>query len=270
MPAWGTTFFARENAHNNFLQIGGELGLAGLAAFVGLLAAAAYRIGAGIHALPHDGELTALSTGLAVFIATWLTGHPLLVAEVAYPFWILLGVAVGRADVNASAAAGVGGPRGRSPWGARAAVAAAAIVIGSVPLRTRAEMVALDRSQQRFGFYEPERLQSGELISWTSCRAAFFVPAGAREVVLPLRAIHFTAKAPPTHVKVAARGRVLQSIELPRNEWRMVRIALPAAGGNQFERIDLLSEPTWVPAVVLGSRRDMRVLGVQLGDVQLF
>src|SRR5207247_7623274 len=39
--------------------------------------------------------------GVGAFVSTWMTSHPMLVAEVAYPFLMLLGVALARADGNA-------------------------------------------------------------------------------------------------------------------------------------------------------------------------
>ncbi|HJZ76780.1 MAG TPA: O-antigen ligase family protein, partial [Vicinamibacterales bacterium] len=98
MPSSIYWFFFRENAHNNFLQVGGELGLIGLAAFTWLIAAGAARLLRGARVDSGDGLLRGGMAGLAVFIMTWLAGHPLLTPEVAVPFWILAGAAIARAD----------------------------------------------------------------------------------------------------------------------------------------------------------------------------
>ncbi len=90
------SYYTRENAHNNFAQIAGELGFAGLITFVWVLVIALWtsmrrwRSNAQEH--PVVGPVAA---GLAVFILTWLGGHPLLVPEVAYPFWLALGILPG-------------------------------------------------------------------------------------------------------------------------------------------------------------------------------
>jgi len=180
MPQSIYWFYFHENAHNNFLQIGGELGLAGLAAFVWLLAVAAIRIVRGVRADPDDRLLVGALAGLGAFVATWMTSHPLLVAEVAYPFWMLLGVALARADGDAqpplasdaglfgarcemtrSAAlqgcpAAVGRPEGLrderpppiSQRGLRAAkVVVAAVIVAlavSVPFRAKRQMATID------------------------------------------------------------------------------------------------------------------------------
>ena len=78
-----------DNAHNNLAQVAGELGLIGLVTFVIVLAASLMirSRAAGVNSL--RGPLTA---ALAAFILTWLGGHPLLIPEVSYPFWITIGV----------------------------------------------------------------------------------------------------------------------------------------------------------------------------------
>lgn len=87
-------YYASENAHNYFAQVAGELGLLGLITFVWLLAVALRTRPGRSGALPHPA-LGPVAAGLAVFILTWLGGHPLLVPEVSYPFWLALGVVPG-------------------------------------------------------------------------------------------------------------------------------------------------------------------------------
>ena len=45
----------------------------------------------------HPAIAPALA-GLAAFIVSWLGGHPLLVPEVAYPFWLTLAIVPGVAS----------------------------------------------------------------------------------------------------------------------------------------------------------------------------
>jgi hypothetical protein len=88
-------FYPRENAHNNFAQIAGELGLAGFAAFVAVLAVSLLGPGRSRRGYP---EAMPMLAGVAAFIVSWLGGHPLLVPEVAYPFWLALGIVAGAAS----------------------------------------------------------------------------------------------------------------------------------------------------------------------------
>jgi O-Antigen ligase len=85
-------YYPRENAHNYFAQVAGELGLAGLAAFLAVLLICLWP--------PHEGAsrspiVAPVLAGIAAFIVSWLGGHPLLVPEVAYPFWLALAVLAG-------------------------------------------------------------------------------------------------------------------------------------------------------------------------------
>ena len=84
-------YYVSENAHNNFAQIAGEVGAVGAAAFMAVLVCALWYRG-GRRDSNHATTLP-LIAGITAFIVSWLGGHPLLVPEVAYPFWIALGVA---------------------------------------------------------------------------------------------------------------------------------------------------------------------------------
>ena len=66
-----------------------------------MLVAAAMRLAHGLRADPNDRLLFGAFAGLSAFVGTWLTSHPMLVQEVAFPFWILLGAAIARADGDA-------------------------------------------------------------------------------------------------------------------------------------------------------------------------
>jgi hypothetical protein len=161
MPQSIYWFFFHENAHNNFLQIAGELGVIGLAAFLWLLWAAALRLVAGWKANPGDRLLIGSAAALTAFVVTWSTGHPMLVPEVAYPFWILLGVAVARADGDAQPpSAGrvrVVSPGPVFPGAVRVLTALGIVVlIASVTPRARREAANLNLANASFGFYDWE------------------------------------------------------------------------------------------------------------------
>jgi len=249
--------FFHENAHNNFLQIAGELGLAGLAAFVWLVAAATARIVRGLRARPADAVLVASATGAGVFVATWLTSHPLLVPEVAYAFWIVFGIALGRADAVP--------PADRpSATGMRRAIVwlAVAVLIVSVPLRARAAIAGTPRDTLDYGFYDWEN-DNGFRYRWSSRRAAFFVPPEAREVYLPLRSMMIRGHLDPVRVNIAVNGRVLDAF-IAQGDWSTVQLRLPPAATREFVRIDIVTDPPWTPAAT-GTSRDVRVLGVEVG-----
>jgi len=86
--------YASENAHNNFGQIAGELGLVGLVAFMGVLVVVLTGLRDRRARIANPLAMAVLA-GIAAFMVTWFGGHPLLVPEVAYPFWIALGALAG-------------------------------------------------------------------------------------------------------------------------------------------------------------------------------
>ncbi len=93
-------WYDAQNAHNQFLQIAGELGLVGLAVFLALLTLA---LGPAARAIWRRGarpESVPVVVGLGVFLVASLTMHPLLVPEVSVTFWVLLGVARAAAPVQ--------------------------------------------------------------------------------------------------------------------------------------------------------------------------
>jgi len=275
MPQSIYWFYFHENAHNNFLQIGGELGLIGVAAFVWLLGAASIRLVRGVRADPRDVLLLGAVAGAAAFVATWMTSHPLLVAEVAYPFWILLGVALARADGNAALPLAAMPAADRASTGAVAwltkpatlAVVAIAVALAvSVPPRARREMANLDLAKQTFGFYPWQQDGNGVLFRWTARRGTFFVPLNARALHLTLRAIHLGANIGPTEVTIAIGGRTLDRVILDHDDWVPVSLRLPLLPEDDgFQRIDIITSPTWSPASMPGEpKSDVRILGVQV------
>lgn len=262
MPESIYWFYFHENAHNNFLQIGGELGLFGLGAFLWLLGASAVHIVRAIRASPDDVPLAASAIGVGAFVATWLTSHPLLVPEIAYVFWVVFGATLARADGHCS-------PR-RLPLGAPArgitalTTLALVLLVASVPLRIRAAHPAPSLDRVAFGFYDWEN-DNGFPYRWTSRRATFFIPASSRELHLPIRSMMILGHTDPVTFGVAVNGRLLDTFAITQGNWQTVRLRLPAAtapGG--FTRIDVLTDPAWTPAAT-GANHDVRVLGVQLG-----
>jgi hypothetical protein len=81
----------------------------------------------------------------------------------------------------------------------------------------------------------------GTLFRWTAGRASFYVPAGATEMTVPLRAVFPGPNGTPVRVQMRDDGRLLATIDLPDpNAW--VRTPVPFkryTGSRRFRRIDL-------------------------------
>ena len=187
-------YYQRENAHNNFAQIAGELGIAGLISFVAVLVVALWRRGE--ERSDHDVAMPVL-LGLAAFILTWLGGHPLLVAEAAYPFWLTLGVAaaVVARDSNANLSAGIVG-------------LAVALLLVSIPFRVSAKSAQLDLTEVSYGVSAKQLMTS---------RARFFVPGAESRIDIPLRA-RSASDDEPVEIEVFVDGSASETITLQRSE----------------------------------------------------
>jgi hypothetical protein len=224
------TYYQRENAHNNFAQIAGELGIVGFICFVAVLVAALWR--RGDEPKTGIGSTPAL-LGAAAFILTWLGGHPLLVEEVAYPFWLTLGVATTLAAANHSRSSRV------APDTMSAAFCIGIILLlVSIPFRVSAKSAQLDLSRVTYGVSTRNVMTS---------RARFFVSSDGWSVDLPLRA-RGASYDEPVEIDILVDGSVSETVGLSDRNWKTARIQLPGASGGPFRRIDLRIRPRTLDA----------------------
>jgi hypothetical protein len=244
MPPGVASEYAHENAHNNFLQVLAELGVAGLAAFIWLLATAINP-----HAVNAPGtkwRAVALRIAIVGFLLTCLMGHPLLVREVAYPFWITLGLLAARTPPVHSLVSVAAKRHGL------AALVAAVVLIATIPLRVVQHSRDIDLEEVASGVSAWERDSTGTWVRRVSGNATFYVSGDAPLVELPLR---LTAVGRETTVLIVLDGKPANMIALQDDAWRSIRVVLPAEGPHQrFRRIDLTVEPP-SPDLVMGRLR---------------
>jgi hypothetical protein len=239
----------RENAHNNFVQIAGETGLVGLGSFLGLLVAALREA---FRASRTDLVARASVLGLAAFLITWLSGHPLLVPAVAYPFWMVLGLAAG---------AGLG-PRSEDRAAGSVPLAVAAVLLlASLPVRLEGWKTTVSWDRVSYGFHGWESGPSGDQFRWTGPRARLHVPAGATDVTLGLRG-NAVSPDDPMFVTIVADGQPAGEVRIENLAWQSVHVALAPTGA--IHAIDILPSRSWVPAEVFDGSSDTRRLGVQV------
>ena len=244
MPESLKTFFVAENAHNNFAQIGVELGVTGLGLFLWVLASAWRRAREGLLA-NTDPLLRGLLWGLATTILTFLTGHPLLIGAFACSFWIALALAVARADTVSGqsaratqalpAQAGIPVPAARQR---RVAVAVALVIVVSVPFRAHLAGDQANRSRVRYGFesggVDPV---SSDRFQWAGPRATIFVPAHAQSLYL---SVSPPADDEALELELRIDGRLADRIVLRDPFWMDMRLILPVTkSAHAFRRIDL-------------------------------
>ena len=268
MPVGLPVAYPRENAHNNFLQIAAELGVVGLAGFIWLLSVALLRRrqrAATSLAAPERGA----RLGVLAFLVTCVTGHPLLVPEVAYPFWILLGVVAGGSTPTRLPR---WGPRRwgvssrlEDPWKKRRISMVGAVcsllLVGSLVPRYARELRRLAGTDE--GFHAWEQAESGRRYRWTGQRAVVFFPNQPGTVDLTLGAFHAQPATVPVRVHLSAGGSWQETVFLTDGRWSTIKIPLTVES-LPFVRLDVRVDRTWSPMSDLG---DMRVLGVMIGEV---
>jgi hypothetical protein len=254
--------YGLENAHNNFLQVGAELGLVGLGLFVVWIGAPIVR---GVRAIvrePRDGRLLGATAGVAAFAATGLFGHPLLVSEVAFPFWIVLGLVTALAGSRLFPA----GERVRADRSWPAIAAAIAIVLASAAIAATRTLTPSD-SRSVNGLWDWQTLADGTRFRWTGAYASLFVPADVTRVYVPVRLPVDGRSLQPMGVEVMTTG-VDRGRTLVTDRWQELEIPLPDVG-LPFKRIDLKVDHTWQPALYIAGSDDFRAVGVQVGEPRL-
>jgi hypothetical protein len=248
----------QENAHNYYLQIAAELGVAGLAALVALFASslvAGWRVWRASRDAQVRRLALALTAGVTAFLLTCVTGHSLLTHEGQLTFVPALGllfVLARSIDVVRTAS--------RSTRLVVRLTAAAAIVAvcASLPFRATAAIKAVDLSGQSNGVHDVEYARDGTPFRWTNPRATLYLPNEWRSLSLPLRSLAPT----PQTVVISLGDRRIDQVTLTDHAWHVVTYALPPPkSGDRFHRLDLEVTPPWTP-----SQTDARELGIMLGD----
>lgn len=217
-----------ENAHNQFIQVAAELGLAGVTSF-GLLLVLALRPG------PIDGSSWRIGVlaALAGFLLTCLAGHPLLTPLVAYPFWLVTGLA-------AAGALPPQAPRPAFLLGGAAGVLLLLLLL--VPVRWGYERREADLANVSIGFSRWERDEQGIRFRWGAKRSTFFVASGAPAVRLRLRSPDGSARS----VSILLEGRPAGHVVVTPGRWMETNLFFPRSRtAPAFRRLDLdvVSDP---------------------------
>ena len=244
--------YAFENAHNYFLQIAAELGVVGLALFIWLIVAVWRAIWN--EQSRRNPVVIGAAAGLTAFLITCLTGHPVLVHEVAYPFWMTLGLAVALVDPHTHAIRSTSESTAAQPLGphrvpAMAMALALLVILGTVPFRSQ----PLPQDTVTYGVYGWEADGSGAHVRWTGEYASVIVPGDVTTVELPLRAPR------PTGIDLGVDGGQFMRAILD-DRWQTVTVTLPQKTfDTPYRRVDLHVDRT----STIGTRE----VGIQLGDV---
>jgi O-antigen ligase len=263
--AWTYGF---ENAHNNFLQITTETGIIGFALFACWVAGSISLAVGALVRRPHDPStgsgpsrttsrddwrLLGAAAGVAAFIGTCLTSHPLVVQEVSVVFFLQLAIvaALGGSSLLNRPIAEAGSPRTRRLPGPPALwtrLPAIVTVVGTVVLaiwpaltvtkpNTPVHLEEVDGFYYEYGYDE-----KGAPFRWTREYASVFVPATAKRVEIPVRAPAGTPPDDPVLIEIASGGMTLVRTRI-RDEWRVLTVELnPPQPPLAFNRINIRTD----------------------------
>jgi hypothetical protein len=219
--------YSRENAHNNFLQVLAEQGLLGFAALLWWLAVVLAG-GRGLQAASPGAPGRALVMAIVACMGTWLAGHPLLVPEFAFVFWIYCGILAALPPVR---------PQDRNRW---LMWALAAFVILSVPPRAVALRNAADLEHVGSGLSALWQHDDAQRYREAGAAFSLFLPAGERPVEVPVR----RAPGAPEPIVVDARigDRLIATITVSGDAWHAPLLAIPK-GPRRFELVEFRVRP---------------------------
>ncbi len=269
MPESLREIYGLENAHNYFMQVATELGVLGVVAFAWLLAWPLRDGWRGLVRQPWNRVQLAALAGAVAYLVTCTTGHPLLVPDMALPFWIVLAVAVlaarrpdvGCDEVDASA-------RRTSPALRRTPAMITGllllVLVVSFPFRASAVMNTATTAPVDMGFREPGVMPDGRPFRWIAPIATFHVPSGPGLLEIPLRAPGIWTEV-PFEMDVFVSGWFAQRVTLAPNQWRTVTLTFRESAPFHFRKITLRANQAWIPGRAY-QRHDDRPVSVFAGD----
>ena len=220
-------YTTNENAHNNFLQVLATEGIVGLAALLIVLAVVL------VPAMRAEHERSIplrrwVIVGTVAYLLTWLTGHPQLVPEASFAFWLAFGILAG---LTPPAAGG---------WWRTGLAMAAGVVLISAPFRAaeRIRQADLDYVAVGLSSWQPE--VDGIRYRLAGRSFSLFLPADGTAVNLPLRR---APDAPdPLVVAISVGGRTLYEPLISGDAWQQIRLQLPKTS-SRFARVEFEVRP---------------------------
>jgi len=238
-----------ENAHNNFIQIAAEFGIAGAVALFGFIAIPLLSSSRTIADRAARLDRVGLTGGSFAFLLTCFLGHPLLVPLCVWLFFLTLGLVSGLSPAMT---------RSTRPWSAAAWVCMLIVAI-SIPWRVvdarshpYAEPMAIVEQRAASGSLDGSAdsksscgagLQSCEAldgVSYTVVQRSFamYIDPRSHTVTVPLR---FTPDSSPScEVHISMNRQPADIVSPPRDAWLRARYVVAHSTKQTPGRLDLL------------------------------
>jgi hypothetical protein len=226
------------------VQILAEFGLTGLGAFLLILLGVSRRVARALDQASGPVWWGA-AAGLIVFLISCLGGHPLLIRDVTYAFWMLLGVVAGHSGL-ALRLAPLAQDRSSAPGGSRASrrarqavIAVAVILAASLPFRAHVRAGEADLEHVGIGFspWQPDD-DFGVRYRIAGPSSSIFIPARGSVASVPLKAAPGIQR--PLTVEIHLDGRLANVVTVVPETWLTVRLLMPDRDAPpRFWRVDL-------------------------------
>jgi O-antigen ligase len=201
---------AGENAHNQLIQVLGELGVVGLIAFLlfwgSLLGPAALRVARE----RRTSWLAAWTCGLLAFMISALLGHPFLTPFVTLTTFLIVGLVAALLPARSPVTVR------RWTW---AVLAACVVLAVSVPMRVVQARRAVDLDNVFVGASRFAGELDGVRYRIAESRSTWFVRTTARSVEIPLR----SQSDAGCEVAVTVDGLPADVVQVTPERWRSVR-----------------------------------------------
>jgi len=193
-----------------------------------------------------DALRRSLLLAIIACVGTWITGHPLLVPEFAFVFWLYCGILAAMTPAALST---------RPHWPLALLVAA---LLATVPWRASAERDAAQLEHFGFGVSKLWQHDDAQRYREAGSDFALYLPVNGHTVELPFR---LAPGAPqPLVMEIRIRGELIDTISIGDAAWQTAILAA-RRGPRRFEIVDFaIRSPTAgteLPAALLRVGKDV-------------
>jgi hypothetical protein len=270
-----------ESAENYLLQVGSDLGLAGIFLFLWIFWEIIKAIKRSYSKTPPtDNFRFALVGAIAGIISFFviIQAHTFIGSyEIKYAFWLLVGIVYSLGQID-SGNSDNSAPKPLFNKRQKYAGFAALLLFGgvhlwnsthSLSLRSRTELLPI---QQDFGFYQLEKTADGREFRWTREYGGLTLKVEKPIIEIPLLAAHPDISARPVKISIYLikdffkEKKRLGEVTLNQSVWETYGYDVGQEIGNEIVLLVEVNR-TWNPLKIRGAP-DPRNLGVAVGKIE--